>query len=284
MTMLKYFLTYFTPCSERVITWKVLSIFSPNHICRSSLLISSSSVIRINTFFCTKYWMIPYSSLEVLVFVSTWFMGTLVALGLKHYHHKGRGRLVLRAHWFNYGLEAPPPHPPYIHFEFSCQPPYTFLNVIALNESNIHDEYTSDKRTSHFEFWWVCFWHHTYQVSLMGGLKTFPYKSQEWWSTGLVCCILGFMPNVHRKLVRSVSVTPPIPVPSNVSEWLNSQDDLALHNMQNENNNVVEGHPPLSPQSSVTSSGSGSDNQDSDLHSRNTFLEDYSGMKGKFYL
>ena len=90
------------------------------------------------------------------------------------------------------------------------------------------------------------------------------------------------MPNLHRKLVRSASVTPPIPVPSNVSEWLNSQDDLALHNIQNQNNNVVEGHPPLSPQSSVTSSGSGSDTHDNDQQSRNTFLEEYSGMKGIF--
>ena len=43
----------------------------------------------------------------------------------------------------------------------------------------------------------------------------------------------------------------------------------------------IEGHAPLSPQSSVTSSGSGSDTHDTDQHQRNTFLEECSGMKGK---
>ena len=88
-------------------------------------------------------------------------------------------------------------------------------------------------------------------------------------------------PNLHRKLTRSASVTPPISVPTSVSDWLNSQDDLVLRNSQHYNHNVVmEGHAPLSPQSSVTSSGSGSDSHETDHHQRNTFLEECSGMKG----
>ena len=89
-------------------------------------------------------------------------------------------------------------------------------------------------------------------------------------------------PNLHRKLTRSASVTPPITVPTSVSDWLNSQDDMVIKNSQQHyySNVVIEGHAPLSPQSSVTSSGSGSDTHDTDQPQRNTFLEECSGMKG----
>ena len=92
------------------------------------------------------------------------------------------------------------------------------------------------------------------------------------------------MPSLHRKLTRSASVTPPINVPSsNVSDWLNSQDGL-LRDNRVPTTQPAEPHAPLSPQSSVTSSGSGSDTQqqqhDNPHHVRNTFLEDASGMKG----
>lgn len=74
----------------------------------------------------------------------------------------------------------------------------------------------------------------------------------------------------------------------NVSDWLNSQDNL-LRDSRTSNNNNQQGnnnepHAPLSPQSSVTSSGSGSDTQqqsDEPQQNRNTFLEEGSGMKGK---
>lgn len=96
--------------------------------------------------------------------------------------------------------------------------------------------------------------------------------------------VLPGVPNLHRKLTRSASVTPPISVPTSVSDWLNSQDDMAVlrnNNSQHYHSNVViEGHAPLSPQSSVTSSGSGSDTHEADQHQRNTFLEECSGMKG----
>ena len=111
-------------------------------------------------------------------------------------------------------------------------------------------------------------------------------------------------PNPHRKLTRSSSVTPPGSMPAlNVSEWLNSQDhgglrghgdllsrsDMGLSRSMdgrmgtNNNAGPEPPHAPLSPQSSVTSSGSGSDSQqhpDDHHQARNTFLEEGSGMKG----
>lgn len=41
-------------------------------------------------------------------------------------------------------------------------------------------------------------------------------------------------------------------------------------------------HAPLSPQSSVTSSGSDSPHE-TDIYSRNTFLEEASGMRGGYF-
>jgi hypothetical protein len=90
----------------------------------------------------------------------------------------------------------------------------------------------------------------------------------------------GGQSSLHRKLTRSASVTPPINMPaSNVSDWLNAHHELMERTSgRHLNNNNTEGHAPLSPQSSVTSSGSGSDPNHDD-HSRNSFIEASSGMK-----
>ena len=81
--------------------------------------------------------------------------------------------------------------------------------------------------------------------------------------------VTGMCNNVHRKLTRSVSDAHTMnSSPAHiVSEWLKTQQDTR----------------PLSPQSSVTSSGSGSDTHPDDcgLHDRNTFLEEGSGMRGE---
>ncbi len=94
---------------------------------------------------------------------------------------------------------------------------------------------------------------------------------------------LGGPNNFHRNLVRSASTTPPISAPaSNVSDWLNAHhEEMVRSTCTSHNNN--DSHAPLSPQSSVTSSGSGSDLHDDPNHPnhRNTFTEQASGMKGK---
>lgn len=85
--------------------------------------------------------------------------------------------------------------------------------------------------------------------------------------------------------MRSVSINPPSQLgSSSVSDWLNAHQEEMFKVQQHNNNNMPSvgdnGHPPLSPQSSVTSSGSGSDSHQDDGQSRNTFLEPNSGMKG----
>uniref|UniRef100_A0A4W3HI84 Sterile alpha motif domain containing 4B n=1 Tax=Callorhinchus milii TaxID=7868 RepID=A0A4W3HI84_CALMI len=80
----------------------------------------------------------------------------------------------------------------------------------------------------------------------------------------------------HSPLKRSVSLTPPISMPSQslISEWM-SPDDLRSRTVY-----VPADHAPLSPQSSIASSGSGGSEQtDEQGSSRNTFHEDGSGMK-----
>ena len=71
-------------------------------------------------------------------------------------------------------------------------------------------------------------------------------------------------------LKRSMSLIPSSPQACG-SEWL-SQDDLGGRQAY-----LPTDHAPLSPQSSVASSGS---EQTEDQGSRNTFQEDGSGMKG----
>lgn len=78
----------------------------------------------------------------------------------------------------------------------------------------------------------------------------------------------------HAQLTRTSSLVPP-PSTLNVTinEWLSSSDTQI---------NRVE-HAPLSPQSSITSSGSSSDthHEDGPQPVRNSFLEERSGMRGK---
>jgi hypothetical protein len=78
----------------------------------------------------------------------------------------------------------------------------------------------------------------------------------------------------HAQLTRTSSLVPP-PSTLNVSinEWLSSSDTQL---------NRVE-HAPLSPQSSITSSGSSCDtHQEDGPHPfRNSFLEEGSGMRGE---
>uniref|UniRef100_A0A4W3H1T6 Sterile alpha motif domain containing 4B n=1 Tax=Callorhinchus milii TaxID=7868 RepID=A0A4W3H1T6_CALMI len=89
---------------------------------------------------------------------------------------------------------------------------------------------------------------------------------------------VGILPGQtqHSPLKRSVSLTPPISMPSQslISEWM-SPDDLRSRTVY-----VPADHAPLSPQSSIASSGSGGSEQtDEQGSSRNTFHEDGSGMK-----
>ena len=78
----------------------------------------------------------------------------------------------------------------------------------------------------------------------------------------------------HAQLTRTSSLVPP-PSTLNVSinEWLSSSDTQL---------NRVE-HAPLSPQSSITSSGSSCDThqEDGPQPFRNSFLEEGSGMRGE---
>lgn len=79
----------------------------------------------------------------------------------------------------------------------------------------------------------------------------------------------------HSPVRRTVSVTPP----TNISEWLaTSEDSCRVRPMSS-----ASDHAPLSPQSSVTSSGSGSDSHQDEGGQpvRNSFTEEGSGMKGK---
>jgi hypothetical protein len=85
----------------------------------------------------------------------------------------------------------------------------------------------------------------------------------------------------HRKLSRSSSTTPPITVPgSNVTDWLNMQDEESGRGSRSQST-ASECHAPLSPQSSVTSSGSGSDSHQEDPQMRrNPCGQDDFGMRG----
>uniref|UniRef100_A0A8C5Q929 Protein Smaug homolog 1 n=1 Tax=Leptobrachium leishanense TaxID=445787 RepID=A0A8C5Q929_9ANUR len=81
----------------------------------------------------------------------------------------------------------------------------------------------------------------------------------------------------HSPLKRSVSLTPPINVPNQPlgHGWL-SHEDLRARGTQG----IPSDHAPLSPQSSVASSGSGgSEHLEDASMSRNTFQDEGSGMK-----
>ncbi|XP_067680249.1 protein Smaug homolog 1-like isoform X1 [Haliotis asinina] len=88
--------------------------------------------------------------------------------------------------------------------------------------------------------------------------------------------------NLHAPLRRTYSVTPPVGVPNpekTVTDWLRTNDN---HLSRGNSNNSTCEHAPLSPQSSITSSGSGSDTHPDDggpQPVRNSFLEDGSGMR-----
>ncbi|KAK9409309.1 protein Smaug 1 [Crotalus adamanteus] len=81
----------------------------------------------------------------------------------------------------------------------------------------------------------------------------------------------------HSPLKRSVSLTPPMTVPSQPlgHGWM-SHEDLRDRGPQG----IPSDHAPLSPQSSVASSGSGgSEHLEDQTSTRNTFQEEGSGMK-----
>ncbi|XP_066486060.1 protein Smaug homolog 1 isoform X3 [Tiliqua scincoides] len=81
----------------------------------------------------------------------------------------------------------------------------------------------------------------------------------------------------HSPLKRSVSLTPPMTVPNQPlgHGWM-SHEDLRARGPQG----VPSDHAPLSPQSSVASSGSGgSEHLEDQTSARNTFQEEGSGMK-----
>ena len=86
--------------------------------------------------------------------------------------------------------------------------------------------------------------------------------------------------NLHSPLRRTYSVAPPVSIQNPekfVSDWLRTNDDHLSH--------VQSDHAPLSPQSSVTSSGSGeSHHDDGPQPIRDSFLEEGSGMRGKFVI
>uniref|UniRef100_A0A8D0BWM8 Protein Smaug homolog 1 n=1 Tax=Salvator merianae TaxID=96440 RepID=A0A8D0BWM8_SALMN len=88
--------------------------------------------------------------------------------------------------------------------------------------------------------------------------------------------ILSSQPH-HSPLKRSVSLTPPITVPNQPlgHGWM-SHEDLRARGTQG----IPSDHAPLSPQSSVASSGSGgSEHLEDQTSTRNTFQEEGSGMK-----
>ena len=82
---------------------------------------------------------------------------------------------------------------------------------------------------------------------------------------------------------------PPTSLPpstASVSDWLKSNDAHLIQGPGRPRSGLSE-HPPLSPQSSTASSGSGSDTHVEDVqhHSvRNTFMEEGSGMRGKLII
>ena len=93
----------------------------------------------------------------------------------------------------------------------------------------------------------------------------------------------------HAPLRRMPSFNPNNPPTSlppstaSVSDWLKSNDAHLIQGPGRPRSGLSE-HPPLSPQSSTASSGSGSDTHVEDVqhHSvRNTFMEEGSGMRGE---
>ena len=101
---------------------------------------------------------------------------------------------------------------------------------------------------------------------------------------GITYFILFFFPVLsgqahHSPLKRSVSLTPPMNVPNQPlgHGWM-SHEDLRARGPQC----LPSDHAPLSPQSSVASSGSGgSEHLEDQTTARNTFQEEGSGMKGE---
>lgn len=89
----------------------------------------------------------------------------------------------------------------------------------------------------------------------------------------------------HAPLRRMPSFAPPnsLPITNSVHDWLQS-NDAHLSQCSGRPHSGLSDHAPLSPQSSTASSGSGSDGHAEDpLHpSRNTFMEEGSGMRGMF--
>ncbi|XP_041353331.1 protein Smaug homolog 1-like isoform X2 [Gigantopelta aegis] len=84
--------------------------------------------------------------------------------------------------------------------------------------------------------------------------------------------------NLHSPLRRTYSIAPPVAIQNPekfVSDWLRTNDDH-LSQVQS----AASDHAPLSPQSSVTSSGSGeSHHDDGPQPIRDSFLEEGSGMR-----
>lgn len=83
---------------------------------------------------------------------------------------------------------------------------------------------------------------------------------------------------LHSRVKRSSSLTPPGHV-INHSNFSPSSSNINLdqENIPFGQSNLRVDHAPLSPQSSVTSSGSGSDGQKDD---KDVFSQDGTGMKG----
>lgn len=106
-------------------------------------------------------------------------------------------------------------------------------------------------------------------------------------------CIYFLTENVnpvknHPQLCRKPSLHPQhgysMNSMNNVSDWLSRSESEVPYNRGRSHSLTFEqgqgGHPPLSPQSSITSSGSSDTHQDMEPL-RNTFLEEGSGMRGK---
>lgn len=92
----------------------------------------------------------------------------------------------------------------------------------------------------------------------------------------------------HAPLRRMPSFAPPNSLPitnTSVHDWLQS-NDAHLSQGSCRSQSVLSDHAPLSPQSSTASSGSGSDGHGEDpLHpTKNTFMDEGSGMRGKHRL
>lgn len=88
------------------------------------------------------------------------------------------------------------------------------------------------------------------------------------------------LPMLHSRVKRSSSLTPPGNTISHSScSPLSSNTNLDQENLPFSQSNLRADHAPLSPQSSVTSSGSGSDGQKDE---KDVFSQEGTGMKGYF--